>query len=120
MKARQVDKLLPHLGYDDSLPRMLASITRTLQKTYAPLNLPPAVWDEVAKELSYEEARAMSAKLYADKLTLEEIKAANAFYESDVGRSYAKKVAGVGEQEFAESRHTEFGMSEDRLGSIYL
>ena len=103
-KQREVTKLLTHLGYDDSLPRMLASIHRTMRATYAGLNLSPEIWDEIARELSHEEARAMSARLYSEKLSLEEIRAANAFYESEVGRSYAKKVAEIGEQEFYEAR----------------
>ncbi|PTY01976.1 hypothetical protein DB347_25205 [Opitutaceae bacterium EW11] len=45
-KARELDKLLKHLGYDDSLPRMLSSLTRTYQKTYAQMNLPSEVWEE--------------------------------------------------------------------------
>ena len=103
-KARELDKLLGHLGYDDSLPRMLSSLTRTYQKAYGQMNLPAEVWEEVGREMRYEEIRAICAKLYDEELTLEEIKAANAFYESEVGRSYAKKVSAVGEKELYAAR----------------
>lgn len=103
-KSKELDKLLKHLGYDDSLPRMLSSLSRIYRTTYAHLNLPSEVWDEVWREINYEDLRALSVKLYDDSLTIEEIKAANAFYESDVGRSYAKKVSDIGEKEFSAGR----------------
>ncbi|MDF9826624.1 hypothetical protein M2447_000706 [Ereboglobus sp. PH5-10] len=103
-KARELNKLLDHLGYGESFSRLSASVVRIQRHAYAQANLPSEVWDDIERELRSDEIRKICAKLYDEALTLEEIKAANAFYESDLGRSYARKVSEVGEREFYAAR----------------
>lgn len=88
-KEREIRKLLEITG--TAMPEMMDQMMAQLRKALP--NVPAEFWDEFRKEINIDELITLMTPVYDRHMSLEDIKAANAFFATPAGKHFAEKMS---------------------------
>jgi len=90
-KEREIRKLLEATGTTKAMPEMMDQMMAEFRKALP--NVPSEFWDEFRKEINIDELITLMMPVYDRHLSLEDIKAANAFFATPAGKHFAEKMS---------------------------
>ena len=89
-KEREIRKLLEATGTTKSMPEMMDQMIAEFRKALP--DVPSQFWDDFRKEINIDELVSLMVPVYDKHLSLEDIKAANAFFATPAGKRFAEKM----------------------------
>ncbi len=90
-KEREIRKLLEATGMLKAVVEMKGRMIQQFRTAYPKVS--KAFWDELAKEMDADELITLMMPIYDKHLSLEDIKAANTFYETPAGKRLSEKTS---------------------------
>jgi uncharacterized protein len=110
-KEREIRKLLEITGTTKAMPQMMDQMMAEFRKALP--NVPPEFFDDFRKEINFDELVSLIVPVYDKHLSLEDIKAANAFFATPAGKHFAEKMSVMSTEGFEVGR--QWGESKGRL-----
>lgn len=110
-KEREIRKLLQATGVAKAVTGMKGQMIEQY-RTILP-HVPKAFWDDFEEELDVDELITLMLPVYDKHLSLEDIKAVNAFYETPAGKRLTEKTPIMTAEGFAIGR--KWGESKGKL-----
>jgi hypothetical protein len=101
-KEREIRKLLEVTGTVKTMPEMLDQMIVEFRKALP--NVPSEFWDDFRKEIKIDELVGLMVPVYDKHLSLEDIKAANAFFATPAGRHFAERMSVMSAEGFEVGR----------------
>jgi len=89
-KEQEIRKLLEITGSTKTMPEMVDRMIAEFRKALP--NVPSEFWDDFRKEIKIDEFVGLMVPVYDKHLSLEDIKAANAFFATPAGKRFAEKM----------------------------
>jgi uncharacterized protein len=110
-KEREIRKLLEATGTTKTMPQMMDQMIAEFRKALP--NVPPQFWDDFRKEVNVDELIGLIVPVYDKHLSLEDVKAANAFFATPAGKRFAEKLPVMSSESFEVGR--QWGEAKGRL-----
>ena len=110
-KEREIRKLLEVTGTTKTMPDMMDQMIAEFRKALP--EVPSQFWDDFRKEINVDELVGLMVPVYDKHLSLEDIKAANAFFSTPAGKHFAEKMAIMSAEGFEVGR--KWGEAKGRL-----
>ena len=88
-KEKEIWKLLEGTGAIKVMAPLMSQIITQFRSAFS--DVPQAFWDELEQEMNIDELITLILPVYDRHLTLDDLKAANAFYSSPAGKRLAEK-----------------------------
>ena len=110
-KEREIRKLLEATGTTKSMPEMLDQMIAEFRKALP--DVPSQFWDDFRKEVNTDELVSLMVPVYDKHLSMEDLKAANAFFATPAGKRFAAKMPVMSAEGFEVGR--KWGEGKGRL-----
>jgi uncharacterized protein len=110
-KEREIRKLLEATGTTKTMPQMMDQMIAEFRKALP--NVPPQFWEDFRKEVNVDELIGLIVPVYDKHLSLEDVKAANAFFATPAGKRFAEKLPVMSSESFEVGR--QWGEAKGRL-----
>ena len=110
-KEREIRKLLGVTGTTKNIPEMMDQMIAEFRKALP--DVPSQFWDDFRKEINVDELVGLMVPVYDKHLSLEDIKAANAFFATPAGKRFAEKMPVMSGEGFEIGR--KWGEAKGRL-----
>ena len=110
-KEREIRKLLEVTGTTKTMPEVMDQMIAEFRKALP--DVPSQFWDDFRKEINIDELVSLMVPVYDKHLSLEDIKAANAFFATPAGKHFAEKMSIMSAEGFEVGR--KWGEAKGRL-----
>ena len=110
-KEREIRQLLEVTGTTKTMPEMMDQMIAEFRKALPAV--PSEFWDDFRKEIKMDELVGLMVPVYDKHLSLEDIKAANAFFATPSGKRFAEKMSVMSAEGFEVGR--KWGEAKGRL-----
>lgn len=110
-KEREIRKLLEVTGTTRTMPETMDQMILEFRKALP--DVPSEFWDDFRKEIKIDELVGLMVPVYDKHLSLDDIKAANAFFATPAGRHFAEKMSVMSAEGFEVGR--KWGEAKARL-----
>jgi len=110
-KDQEIRRLLEVTGTTKTMPEARDQMIAEFRKALP--GVPSEFWEDFRKEINIDEVVDLMVPVYDKHLSLEEIKAANAFFATPAGKRFAEKMPVVSAEGFEVSR--KWGEAKGRL-----
>jgi hypothetical protein len=110
-KEREIRKLLEATGTTKTMPQMMDQMIVEFRKALP--DVPAQFWDDFRKEVNVDELIGLIVPVYDKHLSIEDIKAANAFFATPAGKRFAEKMPVMSSESFEVGR--QWGETKGRL-----
>jgi uncharacterized protein len=110
-KEREIRKLLEATGTTKTMPQMMDQMIAEFRKALP--DVPAQFWDDFRKEVKVDELIGLIVPVYDKHLSLEDVKAANAFFATPAGKRFADKLPVMSAESFEVGR--QWGEGKGRL-----